>query len=81
MYIEYTMDQLSLPIDLQEENLEALVKYSTYHREKSKAWQADISKIDNWHYDENGDTWTWPAGEKLAFRYESKETTESGLDR
>lgn len=65
---------------LQEENLEALVKYSTYHREKSKAWQTDISKIDNWHYDENEDIWTCKAGEKLAFRYESKETTESGFE-
>src|SRR5690606_31071772 len=35
---------------LEQNEVEAIVKYSTYHREKSKAWQKDISKIDNWTY-------------------------------
>jgi hypothetical protein len=36
---------------LEQENVEAVVKYSTYHQEKTKKWRADVSKIDNWHYD------------------------------
>nr|WP_261381623.1 transposase [Paenibacillus cremeus] len=36
---------------LEQNKVEAIVKYSNYHREKSKAWQKDISKIDNWNYD------------------------------
>jgi hypothetical protein len=56
------------------------VKYSTYHKEKSKKWQSDISKIDNWQYDETKDVWTCAAGRELFFRYESKETTESGFE-
>ncbi|MDQ8734685.1 transposase [Paenibacillus sp. LHD-38] len=57
-----------------------MVKYSTYHKEKSKKWQMDISKIDNWDYDEEEDTWTCANGQKLVFRYESKDTTESGFE-
>lgn len=30
---------------LESEQLEAIVKYSTYHQEKSKKWQQDISKL------------------------------------
>ncbi|ECM9711828.1 transposase, partial [Salmonella enterica subsp. enterica serovar Infantis] len=33
---------------LEQNQIEAIVKYNTYHREKSRAWQKDISKIDNW---------------------------------
>jgi transposase len=65
---------------LEQEQLEGIVKYSTYHREKTKAWQKDISKIDNWSYDEKEDTWTCATGQKLTFRYESKERTESGFE-
>ena len=65
---------------LESEKLEALVKYSTYHKEKSKAWRRDISKIDNWQYDEIEDSWTCAAGRKLVFRYESKERTDSGYE-
>ncbi|MFM9277391.1 IS1182 family transposase [Paenibacillus jiagnxiensis] len=65
---------------LENEQLEALVKYSTYHKEKSKKWKQDISKLDNWQYDEAEDIWTCAAGRKLQFRYESKETTESGYE-
>ncbi|MDQ8733073.1 transposase [Paenibacillus sp. LHD-38] len=57
-----------------------MVKSSTYHKEKSKKWQTDISKIDNWYYDEEENTWTCANGRNLVFRYESKDTTESGFE-
>ncbi len=63
---------------LESEQLEALVKYSTYHKGKLKKWQQNISKLDNWQYDESEYTWTCAVGRNLLFRYESKETTESG---
>lgn len=65
---------------LENEQVEALIKYGTYHKEKSKAWRNDIGKLDNWHYDEAEDTWTCAAGRKLTFRRESKEQTESGYE-
>ncbi|WP_208414649.1 hypothetical protein [Paenibacillus castaneae] len=37
---------------LENEQIEALVKYSTYHKEKSKKWQTEISNLDNWQYDD-----------------------------
>lgn len=42
---------------LEEEQIKAVVKYSTYHIEKSKKWKADIRKADNWSYEEASDTW------------------------
>ncbi|KOP64664.1 transposase [Bacillus sp. FJAT-18019] len=65
---------------LEEKQVMAVVKYGTYHKEKSKAWQKDISKVDNWRYDETTDTWTCAAGQKLTFFRESQERTESGYE-
>jgi len=65
---------------LKEENVEGIVKYSTYHQEKSKKWKQDVSKIDNWEYNEQTDTWTCPGGQVLGFRYESKQKNESGYE-
>lgn len=65
---------------LEQNEVEAIVKYSTYHRERSKAWQKDIGKIDNWTYNSGQDTWTCVAGQTLYFRRVSKEKTESGYE-
>jgi transposase len=65
---------------LEQKEAKAIVKYNTYHREKSKAWQKDISKIDNWTYDQEQDTWTCVAGKTLIFHKISKEKTESGYE-
>lgn len=65
---------------LEQNEIEAIVKYSTYHRENSKAWKTDISKIDNWTYNNEQDTWTCAAGQTLQFRRVSKEKTESGYE-
>ncbi|MEJ8548875.1 transposase, partial [Brevibacillus borstelensis] len=65
---------------LEQNEVEAIVKYSTYHLEKSKSWQRSISKIDNWTYNSEQDTWTCAAGQTLHFRRESKEKTESGYE-
>ncbi|WP_235949800.1 hypothetical protein [Paenibacillus apii] len=58
MYIQYTMDQLCLPMDLEEDIPEnhLVVNSGSYHKEKSKAWKSDISKIENWMYSETEDT-------------------------
>ncbi|MBB3111762.1 hypothetical protein FHS18_003830 [Paenibacillus phyllosphaerae] len=65
---------------LNEEACNAVVKYSTYHKENSKSWQTDISKLDNWTYDEKNDAWICVEGQKLTFRYERKTMTESGFE-
>ncbi|GMX63507.1 hypothetical protein Elgi_31060 [Paenibacillus elgii] len=65
---------------LEQNEVESIVKDSTYHHEKSKAWQKDISKIDNWTYNSEQGTWTCEAGQTLHFRKVSKEKTESGYE-
>ncbi|WP_310552212.1 IS1182 family transposase [Paenibacillus glufosinatiresistens] len=65
---------------LEQNEIRAVVKYGTYHREKTKAWQGDISKIDNWTYNSEEDTWTCANGQTLHFRRVSKEKTESGYE-
>ncbi|MFD2124229.1 IS1182 family transposase [Paenibacillus xanthanilyticus] len=65
---------------LEQENVEAIVKYATYHRENTKAWQQDVSKLDNWTYTAEEDSWVCVAGQTLTFRRESKERTESGYE-
>ncbi|MEK5464090.1 IS1182 family transposase [Paenibacillus sp. FSL R7-0210] len=65
---------------LEKSEIQAVVKYSTYHKEKSKAWKADVGKIENWTYDASEDRWTCLAGYPLYFQRESKETTESGYE-
>ncbi len=57
---------------LEKEEIQAVVKYGSYHKEKSKAWKADIGKIENWTYNEAEDTWTCKAGQTLHFRRERK---------
>ncbi|WP_143192027.1 transposase, partial [Paenibacillus helianthi] len=63
---------------LEKEEIQAVVKYGSYHKEKSKAWKENIGKVENWTYSETRDTWTCLAGETLHFRKESKETLQSG---
>ncbi|WP_379141789.1 IS1182 family transposase [Paenibacillus sp. sgz500992] len=65
---------------LEKEEIQAVVKYGSYHKEKSKAWKENVGKIENWTYSETKDTWTCPAGETLHFRKESKETLQSGYE-
>ncbi|GIQ68567.1 IS1182 family transposase [Xylanibacillus composti] len=65
---------------LEEEKIEAIVKYGTYHKEKSKKWKEDISKIDNWTYVEETDAWICPNGQELFFHRESKGKTDSGYE-
>ncbi|GGF79085.1 hypothetical protein GCM10010912_25190 [Paenibacillus albidus] len=65
---------------LENEHMKSVVKYGSYHKEKSKAWKENVGKIENWTYDEAEDTWTYPAGQTLHFRKESKETLESGYE-
>lgn len=65
---------------LEKREIRAVVKYSTYHKEKSKAWKTDVGKIENWTYNESEDRWRCVAGHALYFQHESKETTESGYE-
>ncbi|MGG1880291.1 IS1182 family transposase [Paenibacillus cisolokensis] len=66
---------------LEQEDCEALVKYNTFHKENSKKWKQDISKIDNWTYQQESDTWLCPNGRTLHFLRERKKKNESGYEQ
>ncbi|MEK5026585.1 MULTISPECIES: IS1182 family transposase [Paenibacillus] len=65
---------------LEKKEIQAVVKYGSYHKEKSKAWKTNVGKIENWTYDAAEDNWTCPAGKMLHFHRESKETLENGYE-
>ncbi|MRN56630.1 transposase [Paenibacillus monticola] len=65
---------------LEKKEIQAVVKYGSYHKEKSKAWKENVGMIENWTYTETEDTWMCPAGQTLHFRKESKEIVESGYE-
>lgn len=63
---------------LAQKNVTALVKYNTFHREQSAAWRKDVSKLQNWAYQEAEDVWICPNGQRLTFYRESTDETDSG---
>jgi hypothetical protein len=54
-----------------------LVKYNTSHKQSSKKWKQDISKIDNWAYHQEMDTWVCPNGRTLHFLRERQKKNEN----
>ncbi|MNW39644.1 hypothetical protein D3C74_167360 [compost metagenome] len=65
---------------LEMKEITAVVKYGSYHKDKSKALKANISKIENWSYHEAGNTWICPAGQTLHLRREHKEALTNGYE-
>ncbi|WP_143191725.1 transposase, partial [Paenibacillus sp. P46E] len=65
---------------LEKKEIQAVVKYGSYHKEKSKAWKVNVGKIENWTYNAAEDNWTCLAGKMLHFRRESKEVSQSGYE-
>lgn len=63
---------------LAQQQVTALVKPTTFHREQSVAWRQDVSKLENWTYLETEDLWICPNGQRLTFQRESASKTESG---
>jgi hypothetical protein len=65
-------------IYLENQKITAVVKYNTYHKEKSKQWQEDALKTENWEYNKKEKYYTCPNGRKLTLRKTQKSKTESG---
>jgi transposase len=56
----------------------AVVQYNTYRKEKSRKWQEDAFRTDNWEYNKKGKYYACPNGRKLTFRETTKEGNGSG---
>jgi hypothetical protein len=56
----------------------AVIKYNTYHKEKSKKWREDQFRTENLEYNKKGKYYICPNGRKLTYRETQKRTTEAG---
>ena len=63
---------------LENKRTAAVIKYSTYQKEKSRKWKKDIFRTENWEYNEKGKYYICPDGRKLIFRETRKRKTDSG---
>jgi transposase len=56
----------------------AVIKYNTYHKEKSRKWKEALLRIENWEYNKKGNYYICPKGRKLTFLKTAKDKTEAG---
>jgi transposase len=56
----------------------AVVQYSTWRKEKSRKWQEDMFRTENWEYNKKGKYYVCPNGKKLTYRETKKEKADSG---
>ena len=65
---------------LESEQTEHYVKYNTFHKEKSKKWQKDVTRVQNWYYVSERDEYICGYGRYLGFLYETKKKSDNGYE-
>ena len=65
---------------LESEPIEHFVKYNTFHKEKSKKWQKDATRVQNWYYVKERDEYICGYGRYLGFLYEKKQKSDNGYE-
>ena len=63
---------------LENQRIKAVVKYASYHREKSKKWKDDIFKPENWEYNKRKKEYICPNKKRLTLKKTEKRMNESG---
>ena len=64
---------------LENNDVEAYVKYNYFHKEQCKKWKTDPYRIDNLSYNENEDYYICPMGQQMAFLKEKNKITDNGF--
>ncbi|MFZ0471070.1 MAG: IS1182 family transposase [Bacteroidales bacterium] len=64
---------------LENNDVEAFVKYPYFHKEQSKKWKDDPYRTDNLPYDDNDDSYTCPMGQKMNFIGEKVRISDNGF--
>jgi len=64
---------------LEYKRIEPYVKYNYFHKEQSKKWKEDPSRIDNLYYNEEKDCFYCPMGQSMTFVKEFETTTDNGF--
>ena len=65
---------------LEAEQVEHYVKYNTFHKEKSKKWEKDITRVQNWLFVERSDEYLCGYGRYLVFLREMKQRSDNGYE-
>jgi transposase len=60
---------------------EALITYNLYLKEQKKKHKQNLFNPDNWEYDEETDTYTYPNQKRLEFQYHSSRNDRTGFER
>lgn len=63
-----------------EKNITPYVKYNTFHKEDSSKWKHDVTKSQNWYYDEENDIYYCSMGRPLVFMWEQKKKSDNGYE-
>ena len=63
---------------LENNDIEAFVKYGYFHKEQSKKWKTDPYRTENLQYDKDNDYYICPAGQQMTFIKERVRITDNG---
>jgi hypothetical protein len=63
---------------LENNDVEAFIKYGLFHKERSKKWKKDPYRTENLRYDEHNDYYVCPAGQQMTFIKEKTRITDNG---
>ena len=63
---------------LENNDVEAFVKYNYFHKEQSKKWKQDPYRIDNLHYNQQQDCFYCPMGQPMPYTKSRTRTTDNG---
>jgi len=66
---------------LERRGIVAVVKYTTYRKEKSRKWREDIFRSENWEYNKEEKCYICPNGRKLTLKETEKRKTSTGYER
>jgi transposase len=66
---------------LENNNVEAFVKYQYFHKEQSKKWRTDPYRTENLPYGEKSDSYTCPMGQQMNFIREKTRITDNGFQQ
>jgi transposase len=63
---------------MEAKKLEHYVKYNTYHKEKSRKWREDPTRVQNWYYDANNDEFICGMCRRFIFMQERSQKSDNG---
>ena len=63
---------------LEENDVEAYIKHSTFHKEGSKKWKDNPQYVDNLHYNKEKDCYYCPMGQPMTFIGKSRYRNKNG---